>query len=68
MKLDEIRSIAMSRGISPGRASKGELIKLIQSDEGNFDCFATAYHGECNQADCAWRADCLATSEYGELS
>ncbi|HEX5364945.1 MAG TPA: SAP domain-containing protein [Gallionella sp.] len=68
MKLEEIRSIAKSRGISPGKASKGELIKRIQSDEGNFDCFATAYHGECNQTGCAWRADCFAASQYGELS
>lgn len=68
MKLEEIRSIAKSRGIHPGKANKGELIRLIQNSEGNFDCFASAYQGECNQADCAWRADCFAASQYGELS
>jgi hypothetical protein len=42
MKLEEIRSIARSHSIKPSRLSKSELIKTIQSEEGNFDCFATA--------------------------
>lgn len=59
MKMDEIRSIAKLHGINPGKFSKAELIKCIQTDEGNFDCFATACSGECDQAGCLWREDCF---------
>lgn len=68
MKLEEIRSIAKSRGLHPGKLSKTELIKTLQTGEGNFDCFATAYSGECDQAGCIWRADCFEVSRKGELS
>ncbi len=60
MKLEEIRNIAKSHGIKPGGLSKTELIRAIQIGEGNFDCFATAYNGECDQVDCCWRKECIA--------
>jgi hypothetical protein len=68
MKMEEIRSIAKSHRIKPDHLSKAELIKTIQSDEGNFDCFATAYSGECDQVNCIWREDCFAAALKGELS
>lgn len=68
MKMEEIRSIAKSQGISPGKLSKTELIRSIQAEEGNFDCFATAYAGECDQVGCNWREDCFETAQRGELS
>jgi ribulose kinase len=55
MKIAEVRSIAKSHGILPGKLSKSELIKSIQVNEGNFDCYASAYGGECDQANCVWR-------------
>lgn len=62
MKLEEIRSIAKSHGIKLNKLSKTELIKSIQTDEGNFDCFATAYDGVCDQMNCLWREDCFAAA------
>lgn len=59
MKLEEIRAIAKSHSIKPGNLSKAELIKTIQVQEGNFDCFGSAYSGECDQSDCLWRSDCI---------
>jgi len=59
MKLEEIRSIAKSKNIKSGKLSKTALVKSIQSSEGNFDCFATAYAGECDQLGCCWREDCF---------
>jgi len=38
--------------------SKKDLIKTIQRQEGNFDCFGTA-KGSCNQTACYWRSDCV---------
>jgi hypothetical protein len=59
MNIKEIGLIAKDLGIKPKRFKKAELIHSIQRNEGNFDCFATAYDGECDQVQCAWRGDCL---------
>ncbi len=68
MKLAEICSIAKTRNINPGKLSKTELIKSIQVHEGNFDCFATASDGECDQLGCSWRGDCFEAAKKGALS
>lgn len=68
MKLEQVRSIAKSRGLHPGKLSKTELVKSIQIQEGNFDCFATAYDGECDQTGCSWREDCFEAACRGEPS
>ena len=59
MKMQEIREIAKSIGVKPGRLNKLKLIQTIQLKEGNFDCYASALEGECNQPSCVWREDCL---------
>lgn len=59
MKLEDVRAIARSHSIKPNHLSKTELIKAIQTEEGNFDCFTSAYSGECGQKDCLWRGDCF---------
>lgn len=40
------------------RYSKENLIKAIQRQEGNFECFGTAI-SDCDQINCSWRKDCL---------
>ena len=62
MKMEEVRNIAKSRGTQPGKLLKADLIKSIQANEGNFDCFASASSGECDQAGCLWREDCFEAS------
>jgi len=66
MKLETVRTIAKSHGIHPGKCSKTVLIKAIQLEEGNFDCYATACNGECDQSECVWREDCFETATKGE--
>ncbi len=68
MKLEDVQAIAKSQGIWPGKLSKTKLIKAIQRSQGNFDCYATAYSGECNQGGCSWREDCFEAVQKGELS
>lgn len=68
MKLEEIRAIAKSHSIHPGKLSKTELIKSIQAGEGNFDCFSTAYDGVCDQSGCSWREDCFDAARGGAPS
>lgn len=59
MKLEDVRGLARAHGIKPENLFKTELIRMIQVREGNFDCYATAYAGECDQFGCLWRKDCF---------
>lgn len=59
MKLSEIKAIAVSMGVKPGKTGKNDLVRAIQRAEGNFDCFATGMADECGQHACLWREDCL---------
>ncbi|NIR61319.1 MAG: SAP domain-containing protein [Gammaproteobacteria bacterium] len=62
MNLQDIRTRARERGIAPGRLTKVGLVRAIQRREGNFDCFATARDGVCDQLGCLWREDCFAAA------
>jgi hypothetical protein len=59
MNMKEIRSLAVEMGLKPGKLTKVPLVRTLQKHEGNFDCFATATDGFCDQGLCAWRDDCL---------
>ena len=59
MKVEEIRPIAKAFGINGSKMRKSDLIRAIQQAEGNFPCFGTAGAGDCDQAACRWRGDCL---------
>ena len=59
MQMQEIRTIAKNYGIKTSRANKVELVRSIQVAEGNFNCFATATDGICDQLACIWRNDCF---------
>jgi hypothetical protein len=63
MNMQEIRGIAKEHGVKPARLSKIDLVHAIQRDEGNFDCFATAYDNYCDQDGCLWRSDCFAAAK-----
>ena len=66
MNVQEIRGIAKQMGLAPGKKPKLELVRLIQSTEGNFECFATAVNGECDQLGCLWRKDCFAMAKKAQ--
>jgi len=59
MQMQEIRTIAKNFGIKTSRQNKVELVRSIQVAEGNFNCFATAKDGVCDQTACIWREDCF---------
>ncbi len=62
MKMSEIRSLAKSLGIKSFGKSKVDLIKEIQTKQGNFDCFGTA--GDyCDQLECLFRESCLSDKQ-----
>ncbi|MDZ7662618.1 hypothetical protein [Thiohalophilus sp.] len=63
MQIQDIRQIAKQHGLKTSRQSKVELVRQIQSAEGNFNCFATAVNGICDQQSCLWREDCFAAAK-----
>lgn len=62
MNMQEVRAIAKARKIDSTGMSKVDIIHTLQREEGNFDCFASARDGLCDQLDCQWREDCLSVS------
>lgn len=63
MKLQDIRAIAHRLQIKSSGQTKADLIRTIQRQEGNFDCYGSTDNGECDQSDCLWRGDCLASTK-----
>lgn len=58
MKMTDIQSKAKSLGIKPGKMKKTELVRAIQTQEGNNTCFQTG-NDSCPETNCCWREDCL---------
>lgn len=58
MKMLEVKEIAKKLGVTTVKLDKGELIRAIQSEEGNIPCFGIGKATECGQSGCLWREDC----------
>lgn len=59
MQIAEIRKKAKDIGIKIDvKTKKLDLIRAIQTKEGNFPCFGTASE-YCDQINCIFREDCL---------
>jgi hypothetical protein len=58
MKLEEVKKIAKQLGIPVKGMKKAEIIRAIQRDEGNTDCYETGTAESCGQTGCLWRDDC----------
>ncbi len=59
MKMQDIRKIAKQKGIPSSKYNKVSLVRIIQTTEGNFDCFASAVNNYCDQSNCIWQDDCF---------
>ena len=58
MKFQDVQKIAKGMGINTFKMKKVDIIKTIQREEGNFDCFATERVTSCGEESCLWRSDC----------
>ncbi len=58
----ELLKLAKKFHVSASGLSKLELIRKLQVAEGNFDCYARACGGVCDQPACLWREECLQDS------
>lgn len=59
MKINEIRQLAKNKKIEKIPSTKKMMIRAIQNEEGNANCFAIGSSSACGQDACIWRADCL---------
>ena len=60
MRIQDVRAVAKQTGINSARMGKADIIRAIQTSEGNYDCYGSATDGFCNQDGCVWRDNCLA--------
>jgi predicted transcriptional regulator len=69
MKMQEVQEKARTLGIKSFGMKKVDLIRAIQSKEGNVPCFKTGLDS-CDQFNCCWRSECLPTktTEKTEIS
>jgi hypothetical protein len=58
MKLDDVKKIAKDQGIPIRNMKKVDLIRAIQRNEGNSDCYNSESSDTCGQFSCLWRDDC----------
>ncbi|MBI4804103.1 MAG: SAP domain-containing protein [Desulfovibrio sp.] len=62
MNMQDIRRMAKDKGARISNMNKVDAIRMIQLTEGNFDCFARADSGHCDQGDCLFMEDCIKIS------
>jgi hypothetical protein len=63
MNMKQVRAMAKTLGINVVGMDKIEAIRSIQRTEGNFDCFARAKNGYCDQMGCLFYEDCMKSSQ-----
>ena len=68
MTQEEVYAIAKQHQIEFSGSSKNEIIRKIQLKKGQFDCFATAYDGECKYVGCQWRGECFVAAKTATLT
>jgi len=62
MNKHNLWKLAQQHQVFDASLTKAEMIRKIQLAEGNFDCYARAGDGDCDQSECLWRRDCLLES------
>ena len=59
MNVKDIKKVAKKMGIQAGKMKKADLVRTIQSAEGNTPCFQTGILSACDQEIVCWRSDCM---------
>ena len=65
MTIEEIRQRAEALGIPTTCRNKAELVRAIQSAEGNSPCFRSG-RSQCEHIGCCWLVECI-PQQYAEL-
>lgn len=59
MNFKEVQRLGKKMGLKVTGVKKDELIRAIQSAEGNITCFGTERVQYCGEKRCLWYDDCL---------
>jgi hypothetical protein len=59
MNFNEIRKMAKAMGVKTYRLKKPDMIRSIQREENNIQCFGTKRVESCCEHLCLWRNDCV---------
>jgi hypothetical protein len=60
MKPEELKEKAKKLGVKiSAKMKKVDIIRAIQSNEGNITCYQTGVLSKCEQFNCSWREDCV---------
>jgi hypothetical protein len=63
MKFQDIQKLAKNMGINAFRMKKIDLIRSIQREENNIECYGTPRVDHCGEMSCLWRSDCIGCYE-----
>lgn len=58
MTFQQIRAIAVERGVRVVGVKKCDIVRAIQRQEGHIPCFDTGKASECGQLHCLWLEAC----------
>ena len=59
MRFQDIQKMAKGMDIKPYRMKKTDMIRAIQREENNIECYGTDRVDICEEEACLWRGDCL---------
>ena len=59
MRFQDIQKMAKGMDINTYRMKKTDMIRAIQSEENNIECYGTDRVDTCEEGACLWRDDCL---------
>jgi hypothetical protein len=68
MNFNEIKRIAKGMGISTYGMKKTDVIRSIQREENNIDCYGTQRVNTCHEDACLWRKDCISLDQTKKVS
>jgi|WetSurMetagenome_2_1015567.scaffolds.fasta_scaffold27022_1 hypothetical protein len=58
MNFNELRKMAKRMGVNTYRVKKPDIVRSIQREENNIQCFGTSRVEHCCEHECLWRNDC----------
>ena len=64
MRVQEIREIAKDIGIGTYRMKKTDIVRTIQREENNIECYGTERVDICQEEACLWKSDCMALNGH----
>ena len=65
MNFNEIKRMAKGMGINTFGIKKLDVIRAIQREENNIECYGTQRVDICHEDACLWRNECISLNHSG---